>query len=135
MRLPDHLARLKLADLFLDTLPYNGHATTSGSLWARLPVLTQLGSTFPGRVAASLLQAAGLPELITESPAQYERLAVELAADPARLRALRERLHRVRGTCPLFDTQRFTRDLERAYEAMVSRHRRSLAPDHIDVEP
>jgi predicted O-linked N-acetylglucosamine transferase (SPINDLY family) len=135
VRLPDHLARLKLADLFLDTLPYNGHATTSGALWAGLPVLTQLGRTFPGRVAASLLQAATLPELITQSPAHYERLAVELASDPARLRTLRERLHQVRGTCPLFDTQRFTRDLERAYEAMVSRHRRGLAPDHIDVEP
>jgi predicted O-linked N-acetylglucosamine transferase (SPINDLY family) len=135
VRLPDHLARLKLADLFLDTLPYNGHATTSGSLWAGLPVLTQLGSTFPGRVAASLLQAAQLPELITESPADYERLAIQLASEPARLSTFRERLHQVRGTCPLFDTQRFTRDLERAYEAMVSRHRRGLAPDHIDVAP
>jgi predicted O-linked N-acetylglucosamine transferase (SPINDLY family) len=135
VRLPDHLARLKLADLFLDTLPYNGHATTSGSLWAGLPVLTQLGSTFPGRVAASLLQAALLPELITESAEHYERLAIELASDAARLKTLRDRLHQARGTCPLFDTKRFTRDLERAYEAMYSRYQRGLAPDHIDVEP
>lgn len=130
---PEHLARQRLADLFLDTLPYNAHTTTSDALWVGLPVLTLQGQAFAGRVAASLLTAAGVPELITHSPDQYEALAVALARDPARLAALRERLLAQRDTCPLFDTPRLTRDIEQAYQAMMQRHWQGLAPDHITL--
>jgi predicted O-linked N-acetylglucosamine transferase (SPINDLY family) len=114
-----HLARLKLADLFLDSLPYNAHTTASDALWAGLPLLTCRGTTFPGRVAASLLSAAGLPELVTESMDDYRALAVQLARDKDRLAALRQRLADNRLTCPLFDTDRFRRHIESAYEMMV----------------
>jgi len=107
-----HLARHQLADLFLDTLPYNAHATASDALWAGLPVLTRRGSAFAGRVAASLVTTAGLPELIAETAQDYEALALALARDPARLKDLRDRLAEGRTTAPLFDTQRLTRDLE-----------------------
>lgn len=127
----EHLARQRLADLFLDTLPYNAHTTTSDALWVGLPVLTLQGHAFAGRVAASLLIAAGVPELIAHSTEEYEALALALAHDPARLAALRERLLAQRDTCPLFDTPRLTRDIERAYEAMMQRYWQGLPPDHI----
>jgi protein O-GlcNAc transferase len=114
-----HLARHALADLFLDTLPYGAHATAADALLAGLPVLTQLAEIFPGRVGASLLTAAGLPELITRSAAEYEALALALARDPVRLKTLRDRLVAARATAPLFDMARFTKDLEAAYEAML----------------
>jgi predicted O-linked N-acetylglucosamine transferase (SPINDLY family) len=121
--LPEHLARHRLADLFLDTLPYNAHTTASDALWAGLPVLTCLGASFAGRVAASLLRAAGLPELVATSLADYEALAFALATTPGRLAALRARLERSRLECPLFDTAAFVRSMERAYEEMVRRAR------------
>jgi len=135
-RLPlaDHLARHRLADLFLDTLPYNAHTTASDALWAGLPVLTRLGETFAGRVAGSLLTAVGLPELITRSAAEYEELAVALGREPARLLALRGRLAANRLTAPLFDIAAFTRHIEAAYSAMVERHHAGAAPDHIVVQ-
>jgi len=116
-RLPTvaHLARHRLADLFLDTLPYNAHTTASDALWAGLPVLTCLGTQFDGRVAASLLETIGLPELVTHSLEDYEKLALSLARDPARLQGLRARLQANRLTSPLYDTDRFRRDLETAY--------------------
>ena len=114
-----HHARYQLADLFLDTHPYNAHATAAEALWAGLPVLTRLGASFPGRVAASLLTAAGLPELITHSPEEYESIALALARDPPRLKSLREKLAGNRATAPLFDTGRFTRNLETAFETML----------------
>jgi predicted O-linked N-acetylglucosamine transferase (SPINDLY family) len=113
-----HLARLRLADLFLDSLPYNAHTTASDALWAGLPLLTCRGTAFPGRVAASLLGAAGLPELVTETPADYERLAVTLARDTARLGAIRQRLRQNRLDCALFDTDRFRRHIEASYAMM-----------------
>ncbi|WP_448207827.1 O-linked N-acetylglucosamine transferase family protein [Azospirillum sp. sgz302134] len=131
--LPDHLARHRLADLFLDTLPYNAHTTASDALWAGLPVLTCRGATFAGRVAASLLHALDLPELVTETPAHYEATALALARDPARLGALRDRLAAARTTAPLFDTPRFTRHLEAAYRAMWDIHRAGGAPRAIDI--
>ncbi|MCP1842166.1 protein O-GlcNAc transferase [Bradyrhizobium sp. USDA 4524] len=133
MSLPDHLARHRLAGLFLDSTPYNAHTTASDALWAGLPVLTILGDTFASRVAASLLHAVGLPELIAESPEAYERMAVDLATHPSRLAALRTRLAANRLTAPLFDTKRFTRHIEAAYTAMYERHRAGIAPDHIVV--
>ncbi len=117
-----HLGRLRAADLFLDTRPYNAHTTASDALWAGLPVLTCAGDTFVSRVAGSLLTAAGLPELITCSMADYEALALRLARDPARLAALREKLARSRNTAPLFDTPGFVRQLEAAYERMWKRY-------------
>ena len=116
--LPDHLARHDCADLFLDTLPYNAHTTASDALWAGLPVLTCLGHTFAGRVAASLLSAVGLPELITHSLAEYEALALELARDPIRLAGIRQNLRENRHGAPLFDSPGFTRHLETAYTRM-----------------
>ncbi len=131
--LPDHLARHRLADLFLDSTPYNAHTTASDALWAGLPVLTVLGETFASRVAASLLHAVGLPELIAESPEAYEQMAVDLSIHPSRLAALKTRLTANRQTAPLFDTKRFTGHIEAAYTAMHERHRAGLAPDHIVV--
>ena len=132
--LPEHLARQRLADLFLDTLPYNAHSTASDALWAGLPLLTQLGESFAGRVAGSLLTAIGLTDLITSTPEQYEALAIALATDPARLASFRERLARNRLTAPLFDTRRYTRDLEAAFETIHTRYQAGLAPAHIVVQ-
>jgi predicted O-linked N-acetylglucosamine transferase (SPINDLY family) len=132
--LPRHLARHRAADLFLDTLPYNAHTTASDALWAGLPVLTCLGETFAGRVAASLLHAIGLPELISRDLGAYEARALELAANPEKLQLLRERLSENRLTQALFDTARFTRHIESAYAAMWERHRAGFPPEHIHVE-
>ena len=124
----NHMARQKLADLFLDTLPYNAHTTASDALWVGLPVLTCLGSTFPGRVAASALNALDLPELVTESRADYEKTALALARDPERLAAVKSKLMRNRETASLFNTARLTRDLEAAYSTMWERQRAGLPP-------
>jgi predicted O-linked N-acetylglucosamine transferase (SPINDLY family) len=131
---PEHLARHRLAGLFLDTFPCNAHTTASDALWAGLPLLTCAGESFPSRVAASLLNAVGLPELITRSLAQYAELAVELATHPERLAALTERLSRNRLTAPLFDTELFTRRLEDAYLQMYERYQADGPPEHIFVE-
>lgn len=133
MPIEDHLARHCLADLFLDTLPMNAHATASDSLWAGLPVLTCVGNTFGGRVGASLLQAIGMPELVTHSLTEYEELAVALARDSERLAAIRRKLMRNRDTEPLFNTAAVTRDLESAYTAIWRRQRAGLAPANIVV--
>lgn len=133
MHLAEHLARHRLADLFLDTLPCNAHTTASDALWAGLPVLTCAGRTFAGRVAASLLHAVGMPELVTETPAAYEALALQLARDPAALAAVRAKLLAQLPTAPLFDTPRFARDIEAAYLAMYERSVQGLPPDVIEV--
>lgn len=117
----DHLARLALADLFLDTLPYNAHAGGSDALWAGVPIVTCKGTTFAGRVGASLLSAIGLPELIADSLDVYEALALELARDENKLKSIKAKLARNRTTEALFDTKLFTRNLEAAYVAMRKR--------------
>lgn len=122
MELGEHLARHRLADLFLDTLPCNAHTTASDALWAGLPLLTCAGASFASRVAASLLHAVGLPELVTESQAEYEARAIALAQNPAQLKALRERLQAMLPNAPLFDAQRFARDIEAAFKVMYERH-------------
>jgi predicted O-linked N-acetylglucosamine transferase (SPINDLY family) len=127
-----HLARYRSADLFLDTWPYGAHTTASDALWAGLPVLTCAGETFASRVAASLLTSVGLPELITWSPERYEELAVELANDAIRLAELRQRLSDRRLTCPLFDTEQYTRHLESRYVAIVDRYQTGQPPAHIE---
>jgi predicted O-linked N-acetylglucosamine transferase (SPINDLY family) len=124
----EHLARLSLADLFLDTLPCNAHSTASDALWAGLPVLTCMGSTFAGRVAASLLHALGLPELVARSRADYEAKALFLAADAGAIADLKVKLARQRKTAPVFDTARFTRNLESAFTTMRDRSARGEAP-------
>lgn len=117
-RVEDHLARYRVADLFLDTHPYNAHSTAADALLAGLPVLTCSGQSFPSRVAGSLLQAAGLPELVTHTVADYEQLALALARDPDRLAALKARLAERQRDSALFDVDAFTRHLETAYIAM-----------------
>jgi protein O-GlcNAc transferase len=133
-QLSDHLARMASADLFLDTFYYNAHTTASDALWAGVPLVTRLGHTFAGRVAASLLNAIGLPELVTRTSDEYEQLAFRLANDRDRLSLIRKRLADNRLTHPLFDTKLFTRHLESAYEKMWERHRMNLKPDHLSVE-
>jgi protein O-GlcNAc transferase len=134
MPLADHLARHRIADLFLDAFPCNAHTTASDALWAGLPVLTLMGQSFASRVAASLLTAIGLPELITSSQKEYEALAIDLANHPERLQALQEKLASNRLTMPLFDTPQFTKDLERAYIKMYERDQADLAPAQLFIE-
>jgi predicted O-linked N-acetylglucosamine transferase (SPINDLY family) len=129
--LAEYLARYRAADLFLDTLPYNAGTTASDALWAGLPVLTLPGESFASRMAASLLQAAGLPELIAASRADYERRAIELALDAQRLEALKRKLAVNRGRCALFDTPTFARNLESLYQQMYQRHLSGLPPEHL----
>jgi protein O-GlcNAc transferase len=124
----DHLARQRQADLFLDTLPYNAHTTACDALWAGVPVLTCLGTTFAGRVAASLLKAVGLDELITPSLQDYEALALKLAQDPSSQTAIRDRLARNRNSFPLFNTGRSTRHIEAAYATMWQRYQSGETP-------
>jgi predicted O-linked N-acetylglucosamine transferase (SPINDLY family) len=131
----DHLARQALADLFLDTLPYNAHSTASDALWAGLPVLTCKGATFAGQVAASLLHAVGLPELVTNGLEEYEALALKLATEPSQLRAIRRKLEANRLGYPLFDTDRFRRHIEAAYRTMWDIWRRGEAPRSFSVAP
>ena len=119
-----HLARHGLADLFLDTAPYNAHTTASDALWMGLPLVTCVGRTFPSRVAASLLHAVGMPELVTSSAAEYEELARALALAPERLAAIKTKLETNRDTAPLFDTARYARDLESAFATMWERFQR-----------
>ena len=131
----EHLARHRLADLFLDTLPYNAHTTASDSLWAGCPLLTIAGETFASRVAGSLLRAVGLPELITTSIAEYEALALRLATNPAQLAELRARLATNRTASPLFDGGRFAAAVERAYTTMWQRYAAGEKPSGFRVSP
>jgi predicted O-linked N-acetylglucosamine transferase (SPINDLY family) len=131
--LPDHLARHRLADLFLDTLPYNAHTTASDALWAGLPLVTCTGRSFAARVAASLLRATGLPDLVTASLEDYRDLALALARDPARLAALKARLAANLPAAPLFDTDRTGRQVETAYEIAWRRRLAGLKPCSFDV--
>jgi predicted O-linked N-acetylglucosamine transferase (SPINDLY family) len=130
----DHLARLRAADLFLDTLPYNAHATACDALWAGLPVVTCRGDAFAGRVGASLLRALEMPELIATSLEEYEKLAVDLALDSERLAAIRAKLTQKRESAPLFDTKSFTRNLESAFATMWERTQAGLPPASFSVE-
>jgi predicted O-linked N-acetylglucosamine transferase (SPINDLY family) len=130
----DHLARYALADLFLDTHPYNAHTTAVDSLKSGVPVLTLKGQSFASRVAASLLHAIQLPELITTSQAEYELLAIELASNPQKLADLKQKLLLNRSICTLFDTQLFTKNLETLYSQMYQRYHADLPPDCITID-
>jgi predicted O-linked N-acetylglucosamine transferase (SPINDLY family) len=129
-----HIARHRLAGLFLDTLDYNAHSTASDALWAGLPMLTLPGATFASRVASSLAKAAGTPETVVASLQDYEDLAVALAQDETRLAALKQKLVEGRDTCALFDTQRFTRNIETAYRTMIERARKGENPAPMVVQ-
>lgn len=129
-----HLARHRHADLFLDTLPYNAHTTGSDALWAGLPVLTCAGESFAARVGASLLQAVGLPQLVTHDAAAFEARAIELATRPGELDAMKAHLRERRLTLPLFDTEAFARRIEAAFEAMLERHRAGLPPADLQID-
>jgi len=131
----DYLARMRAADLFLDSLPFNAGTTASDALWAGVPVITRQGEAFASRMAASLLKAIGLPELITDTQEAYEALAIALATHPEQLNEIRQKLARNRVTAPLFDTPMFTRHLEDAYRQMYERYQADLLPDHIIVRP
>jgi predicted O-linked N-acetylglucosamine transferase (SPINDLY family) len=133
MPVEGHLARHRLADLFLDTLPYNAHTTASDALWAGLPVLTCYGESFAGRVAASLLNAVGLPELVTRNLEEYEALAFRLAQDAPLLASIKAKLTRNRDTYPLFISKRFTRHLEAAYATMWEIWQRGESPRSFGV--
>jgi protein O-GlcNAc transferase len=133
-RIEDHLARHGQADLFLDTLPYNAHSTAIDALWAGLPIVTCVGSAFPGRVGASLLKAVRLPELVTDNLQDYEALAAKLAGDASLLQATRRRLEENRATQPLFDMHRLGRHIEAAYRTMWDIHARGERPRHFSVD-
>ena len=130
----DHLNRIQLADLFIDTFPYNAHTTTSDALRMGLPVLTRRGESFASRVAASLLNAIHLPELITASQENYESLAILLATHPEKLMIIKNKLAHNRARTPLFNTKLFARHIESAYLAMYDRYQEDLCPDHIYIE-
>lgn len=134
-KLDEHLARHRLADLFLDTLPYNAHTTASDALWAGLPLVTCQGNAFAGRVAASLLRAVGLPELVTHSVTDYEALALRLATDPSQLKSVRDTLARNRLSQPLFDTDHFRRGIEAAYVRMWETWQRGEPVQSFCVDP
>ncbi len=133
MLLDEHLARQKMADLFLDTLPYNAHTTCSDALWAGLPVLTLIGKSFASRVAASLLNAIELPELLTQSEQEYEAKAIELAMNPEKIKEIKAKLERKRLAATLFDTKLFAKHIESAYEEMYEKYQGDLTPDHIEI--
>jgi predicted O-linked N-acetylglucosamine transferase (SPINDLY family) len=131
---PEYLARYRVADLFLDTLPYNAGTTASDALRMGLPVLTCMGNSFSSRVAASVINAINLPELITTTQEQYESLAIELATHPEKLKIIKDKLAHNLSTAPLYDTPLFTQHLESAYLTMYDRYQQGLEPDHIYVE-
>ncbi len=124
----EHLARIKCADLFLDTLPYNAHTTASDALWADVPVLTCEGATFAGRVASSLLHAIDLEDLVTQTLDEYERMAIQLARTPSMVAEIRSRLALNRMNAPLFDTQQTCRYIESAFTTVMKRFYRDEAP-------
>ncbi|MHB1205467.1 MAG: O-linked N-acetylglucosamine transferase, SPINDLY family protein [Rhodospirillaceae bacterium] len=131
---PEYMSRLRVADLFLDTRPYNAGTTASDALWAGLPVLTCMGNAFASRMAGSLLNAVGLPELITQTPADYEDRAIELATHPAEMAGIKRKLQENRLTSALFDTAVFTKRLEASYTEMSERYVAGLMPQHIHVK-
>jgi predicted O-linked N-acetylglucosamine transferase (SPINDLY family) len=133
MPVEKHLKRIQLADLFLDTFPYNAHTTASDALRVGLPILTLMGESFASRVAASLLNAVGLSKLITKNRRDYESLAVELASYPEKLQAIKNKLLVNVPTSSLFNSKLFTKNLESAYRTIYERYQNELTPDHIFI--
>jgi predicted O-linked N-acetylglucosamine transferase (SPINDLY family) len=130
----EYLARYKVADLFLDTQPYNAGTTARDALKMGLPMLTLKGKSYQARMGASIVNAVNLPELITNSPEEYEALAIELGNNPDKMKAIKEKLQANLSTAPLFNTKLFTKNLEAAYTQMYERHHKGLEPDHIYIK-
>ena len=128
----EYLARYRMADLFLDTSPYNAGTTASDALWAGLPVLTFTGKSFSSRMGSSILSAIGLPELIAKSQNDYELIAIELGKDQEKMGIIKQKLAKNRLTTPLFDVQSFVRNLEAAYESVYERCVKKLVPENIN---
>ena len=133
MSIEEHLARHKLADLFLDTFNVNAHTTASDALWAGLPVVTKLGKSFVSRVAGSLLKAVGLPELVTENEKDYESLIIDLALNPDKLLKIKEKLLINRISQPLFDSEMYTRHLENGFKQAYDHHVNKIIPKTIII--
>ena len=131
---PHYIARYKTADLFLDTQPYNAGTTASDALRMGLPMLTLKGESYQARMGASIVNALNLPELITDTAEEYESLAIELAKNPEKLKAIKDKLESNLSTAPLYDTKLFARNIETAYTKMYERYHQGLEPDHIYVE-
>ena len=129
----DYLARYRVADLFLDTSPYNAGTTASDALWMGLPVITFTGKSFSARMCASILNAIGLSELIADSLSSYEALAISLAGDPVRMKAIKDKLKSNIGQAPLFNSKLFTQNLETAYQIVYERYQENLPPKNIYV--
>jgi len=130
----EHLSRISIADLFLDTFPYNAHTTASDSLWAGVPILSYQGQSFQSRVAASLLNSIDAKELIVNSITEYESLSVELALNPLKLKIIRDKIQKNRLTKPLFNTFLYAGHLEKAYKRMYEIYQKNLPPDHIYIK-
>ena len=131
--LSDHLSRHKVADLFLDTLPYNAHSTCSDALWSGLPVLTCAGDSFAARVAASMLNAINLPELITNSKKEYEEKAINFANNPQYIKKIKKKLAENRLKAPLFNTDLYAKNIENIFHKIHLRHLNKLQPEHIEI--
>jgi predicted O-linked N-acetylglucosamine transferase (SPINDLY family) len=129
----EYLARYQVCDLFLDTFPYNAGTTASDALWAEIPILTLSGESFASRMAASILNAVGLPELITSTQKDYEELAIELAMNPKKFTDIKLKLVNNRMTTHLFNTPLFTKNIEAAFIKMYSQYQNSLQPEHIFI--
>ena len=134
MKHSDHLARYKAADLFVDTFPYTAHTTASDALWAGLPVLTRIGESFASRVAASLLNAIELPELVTYTKKEYENKAIELANNLNILKEIKNKLNKNKHTKPLFNTKLFVKNLEMAYLKIYKKHIDNKKPSNIKIK-
>jgi predicted O-linked N-acetylglucosamine transferase (SPINDLY family) len=128
---PDYLSRYHEVDLFLDTFPYNAGTTASDALWSGVPVLTRKGKSFASRMAASILTAIGLPELITENIVDYEYKAIEYALSPSKLRDVKNKLIGNYDQCALFDTPRFVANLEKSYKKVYEAHQNNLPVGHL----
>jgi len=129
----EHLSRHKHADLFIDTFNVNAHTTASDALWAGLPIVTKQGNQFAARVASSLLNAIGLNELVTTTEEAYEALILDLAQNPVRLKAIKKKLDANKAAYPLFDTERHTLHLEKAFEVVSKRHYEGIEPADIEI--
>ena len=134
MKMSDHLARHKVADLFIDTLPYNAHTTASDGLWVGVPFLTLAGDSFASRVGASMLNAIGLPELITYSENEYKNKAIELATNPILLKTIKEKLEKNKISKPLFDAKLFTKNVESAYKKIYKRYNSNIPTENIEIK-
>ena len=131
---PEYLARYKSADLFLDTHPYNAGTTASDALRMGLPMLTYVGNSYQSRMGASIVSALNLPELVANHIEEYEKIAIDLAKNPDKLKVIKDKLLKNLSTAPLYDTKRFTKNIEAAYSEMYERYQKGLKPDHIYVE-